>query len=152
MVKGVIDGSLPWALVGIGAAVAVICELLGISTLAFAVGMYLPIHLNAAIAAGGLLSLIVNKAVKNPEEQKARTEEGILLSSGLIAGDSLMGVILALMVYKNVDISYGLKWGGFINEVSFGIFVLLSAGVLWHVLKYKVDSQNVDKKDTNYNV
>ncbi|TCL31418.1 putative OPT family oligopeptide transporter [Anaerospora hongkongensis] len=142
VVKGVIDGSLPWALVGIGAFVAVVAELLGISVLAFAVGMYLPIHLNAAIAVGGLLSLILTKTVKHVEELKKRTEEGILLASGLIAGDSLMGVVLALLVYENVDMSLGMKWGGFVNEVSMGIFVVLALGFLRHCLNFKWNKEN----------
>lgn len=142
VVKGVIDGSLPWALVGIGAFVAVVAELLGISVLAFAVGMYLPIHLNAAIAVGGLLSLILTKTVKHVEELKKRTEEGILLASGLIAGDSLMGVVLALLVYENVDLSLGMKWGGFVNEVSMGIFVVLALGFLRHCLNFKWNKGN----------
>lgn len=142
VVKGVIDGSLPWALVGIGAFVAVVAELLGISVLAFAVGMYLPIHLNAAIAVGGLLSLILTKTVKHVEELKKRTEEGILLASGLIAGDSLMGVVLALLVYENVDLSLGMKWGGFVNEVSMGIFVVLALGFLRHCLNFKWNKEN----------
>lgn len=142
VVKGVIDGSLPWALVGIGAFVAVVAELLGISVLAFAVGMYLPIHLNAAIAVGGLLSLILTKTVKHVEELKKRTEEGILLASGLIAGDSLMGVVLALLVYENVDMSLGMKWGGFVNEVSMGIFVVLALGFLRHCLNFKWNKGN----------
>ena len=142
VVKGVIDGSLPWALVGIGAFVAVVAELLGISVLAFAVGMYLPIHLNAAIAVGGLLSLILTKTVKHVEELKKRTEEGILLASGLIAGDSLMGVVLALLVYENIDMSLGMKWGGFVNEVSMGIFVVLALGFLRHCLNFKWNKEN----------
>lgn len=142
VVEGVIDGSLPWALVGIGAFVAVVAELLGISVLAFAVGMYLPIHLNAAIAVGGLLSLILTKTVKHAEELKKRTEEGILLASGLIAGDSLMGVVLALLVYENVDLSLGMKWGGFVNEVSMGIFVVLALGFLRHCLNFKWNKGN----------
>ncbi|SFL46563.1 OPT family oligopeptide transporter [Pelosinus propionicus] len=142
VVKGVIDGSLPWALVGIGASVAVVAELLGISVLAFAVGMYLPIHLNAAIATGGLLSLIMSKVIKNADQLKRRTEEGILLASGLIAGDSLMGVVLALLVYQGIDLSMDMKWGGMLNEVSMGIFVILAIAFLRHCLTYKLDKEN----------
>lgn len=142
VVKGVIDGSLPWALVGIGAFVAVVAELLGISVLAFAVGMYLPIHLNAAIATGGLLSLIMSKVIKNADQLKKRTEEGILLASGLIAGDSLMGVVLALLVYQNIDLSLDMKWGGMLNEVSMGIFVLLAIGFIRHCMTCKLDKEN----------
>jgi putative OPT family oligopeptide transporter len=146
VVKGVIEGSLPWALVGIGAFVAVLAELLGLSVLAFAVGMYLPIGLNASIAMGGLLSLILSKVVKHAEELKKRAEEGILLASGLIAGDSLMGIILALLVYQNIDISMNLKWGGMLSEVSMAVFVLLAIGFLRHCLTAKVDKDSA--KDT----
>jgi putative OPT family oligopeptide transporter len=139
VVKGVINGSLPWALVGIGAFVAVVAELCGLSVLAFAVGMYLPINLNATIAVGGFLALIVNKVIKHADELKKRTEEGILLASGLIAGGSLMGIILAMLVYKHIDLSLNLKWGGMLDEVSLGVFIILALGFLRHCLTAKVE-------------
>ncbi|HMM21232.1 MAG TPA: oligopeptide transporter, OPT family [Selenomonadales bacterium] len=146
VVEGVINGSLPWGLVGVGAFVAIMAECLGLSVLAFAVGMYLPIHTGAAIAMGGLLQLLFTKMVKKSEETP-RMEEGILLASGLIAGDSLMGIILALFVYKGIDLSLHVAWGGFLNAASFGMFALLGLGMLYYILNTKIDSAQEEKEE-----
>lgn len=91
VVEGVTEGNLPWNLIIIGAAIAVAVELMGISALPFAVGMYLPIHLSAGIMIGGFIRYIVEKFKKN------RVDSGILFSSGMIAGEGLIGIILAVM-------------------------------------------------------
>lgn len=91
VVEGVMDGNLPWNLIIIGAAVAVAVEFMGISSLPFAVGMYLPIHLSAGIMLGGVVRLIIEKY------RKKTVDRGILFSSGMIAGEGLVGIILAIM-------------------------------------------------------
>ncbi|WP_448588740.1 OPT family oligopeptide transporter [Thermodesulfobium sp.] len=139
VIKGVVGGTMPWALVAIGGFVAIIAEILGLSVLAFAVGMYLPILTSAAIATGGLLQLILSKSIKNKDVLKAKIEEGVLLNSGLIAGGSLMGVILAFLVYENINISLNFTWGGFVNPVSLLIYFLLAIGVYIYLIKKKVE-------------
>lgn len=91
VVEGVMEGNLPWNLIIIGAAIAVGVEFMGISSLPFAVGMYLPIHLSAGIMLGGIIRLIIEKYRKNS------VDRGILFSSGMIAGEGLVGIILAIM-------------------------------------------------------
>lgn len=91
VVEGVMDGNLPWSLIMIGAAAALAVEFMGISSLPFAVGMYLPIHLSAGIMLGGAVRFIIDKF------RKQAVDRGILFSSGMIAGEGLAGIILAIM-------------------------------------------------------
>jgi len=108
VVKGVMSGQLPWTLVIIGAVFGVMCELMGIPILAFALGLYLPIHLSAGILVGGIIRKLVDKRFKGEEEVlKRQTEKGILLSSGLVAGDALMGIVIAAFAGLNIDIAIG---------------------------------------------
>jgi hypothetical protein len=84
-------------LYGLGAAVAVIIEMLGVSSLAFALGMYIPIEYNSPIIVGALVSHFVRKSGRGDRAlSEARYNRGILLSSGLIAGGALMGVLSAI--------------------------------------------------------
>ena len=92
------EANLPWTLVLIGVGIAVAVEILGIPVLPFAVGLYLPIHLSAGIMVGGLIRLYFQKKKKITEEKrKDATERGILYTSGLIAGEGLVGVLLAIL-------------------------------------------------------
>lgn len=91
VVKGVMSGSLPWDLVGFGAALAAAVELLGIGCLPFAVGLYLPSGLSTTIMVGALMRMAFDAWLKGPDGE-AKTEEGVLLASGIIAGEALVGV------------------------------------------------------------
>lgn len=91
VVEGVMEGNLPWNLILVGVAIAVAVELIGIEALPFAVGMYLPIHLSMGIMIGGIIRLLVEKF------RKSGVERGILFTSGMIAGEGLVGIILAIM-------------------------------------------------------
>lgn len=108
VVKGVMTGQLPWILVSIGVVFGVMCELMGIPILAFALGLYLPIHLSAGILVGGIIRKLVDNKYKNDEILlKAQTEKGILISSGLVAGDALMGILIAAFAGINLNIAFG---------------------------------------------
>ena len=97
VVEGVMGSSLPWTLVICGAGIAVVIEILGIPVLPFAVGLYLPIHLSTPIMAGGLLRWWFERRKYNSEkEKKDVVEDGILYTSGLIAGEGLVGILLAV--------------------------------------------------------
>ncbi len=97
IVEGVMGGNLPWTLVFTGAFIAVVVELIGIPVLPFAIGVYLPVQLNACIMVGGLVRLGLDKLKKNKEEKDAIVNDGILFCSGMIAGEGLVGIILALL-------------------------------------------------------
>ena len=103
IIEGVMEGNLPWALVFIGVFIAVVVEVVGIPVLPFAIGVYLPVQLNACIMVGGLIRLALDKLKRNEEEKKAIVNDGILFCSGMIAGEGLVGIILALLAVFGVD-------------------------------------------------
>ncbi|HHT21870.1 MAG TPA: oligopeptide transporter, OPT family [Bacteroidales bacterium] len=88
-----------WMLLGIGAVIAILVNWLGISPLAFALGMFIPLQLNTPLIVGGLLNHWINKSSKNEKLNNARHQRAILVSSGFIAGAALFGVIGALIIF-----------------------------------------------------
>lgn len=110
VVQGVMTGKLPWTLVIIGAIFGIMVALMGISILPFALGLYLPIHLSSGILIGGIVRVLVDKKFsKNEELLKKQTEKGILLSSGLVAGDALTGIVIAIFAALNIPINFGTR-------------------------------------------
>ena len=93
-----------WMLYGIGAVIAILINSIGISPLAFALGMYLPLHLNTPLLIGGVVSHFVAKSSKDEKIVKARSQRGTLIASGFIAGAALFGVLGALLKFANVKL------------------------------------------------
>ncbi|MBC7361406.1 MAG: oligopeptide transporter, OPT family [Candidatus Aminicenantes bacterium] len=106
-----------WLLYGIGAAVAIVAELSKIPPLAFALGMYLPLHLTTPLLLGGFLSYLVKNSTKDKELAEKRHNRGMLISSGFIAGGALMGIVLAVLKLANLD-----------HYVSLGIPMVMENG------------------------
>ncbi len=88
-----------WMLLGIGAVIAILVNWLGVSPLAFALGMFIPLQLNTPLVVGGLLNHWINKSKKDPKLTNARHQRAILISSGFIAGAALFGVVGALIIF-----------------------------------------------------
>lgn len=97
VIEGVMGGNLPWALVFTGVGIGIVVELLGIQILPFAVGLYLPIHLSTPIMVGGIIRGILEKRKEEESILKEKIEGGVLFSSGLIAGEGLIGILLAIL-------------------------------------------------------
>ncbi len=97
IVEGVMDGNLPWALLISGACIAVIIELIGVPVLPFAIGIYLPVQLNACIMVGGVVRLALDKLKTGKARKEKIVSDGILFSSGMIAGEGIIGIALALV-------------------------------------------------------
>ena len=107
IIKGILSGELPWGLVLLGVMITIVLELSGVPSLAFAVGVYLPISTSAPIFVGGVVRWLVDKYLRKKPENLELTEEqmaaetdkspGVLLASGYIAGATLAGVIFAFM-------------------------------------------------------
>ena len=96
IVEGITGGDMPWTLVIIGALIAVVIEIIGIPVLPFAIGVYLPFELNACIMVGGLIRLVFDRLKKSKEEKDAIVNDGVLFCSGMIAGEGLIGILLAV--------------------------------------------------------
>jgi len=96
--KGVISGELPYTLFGIGIMIGIFMAILRIPILPFALGVYLPLSLNTAIMAGGLVRAYVN----HKNTSKTVQQQGILLSAGLIGGDACLGIIIALLTVAGI--------------------------------------------------
>ncbi len=97
IVQGVMYSNLPWTPILVGAMIAVGVELLGVSSLPFAIGLYLPLSLSTPIMAGALIAYIVRKA-SSEQEYGRKNLQGILFASGMVAGDALIGVLVAFMI------------------------------------------------------
>ena len=133
IIEGVMNAQLPWTLVISGACIAVIVEILGIPVLPFAIGVYLPVHLNACIMVGGIVRLILDKKKMADEKKKtAMINDGILFCSGMIAGEGLVGIALAVLAIfgldKVIDISGMLNLPPVVSDlgglVVFGLIIL----------------------------
>jgi putative OPT family oligopeptide transporter len=147
--KGVIEGSLPWVPVFIGMVLAACVEMLGVGSLAFAVGLYLHLELSTTIVFGGLVNLFFTR-IYSPKLMKDIYEHGLLLCSGFVAGDALVGVFLAVLAANDADTyfskhftgsslkfhfwHYNVKINSETNEVAclmFGLLVAYLFRVVW---------------------
>ena len=130
VIDGVIDQSLPWNLVLLGAGIAIACEFLRIPSLPFAVGVYLPVSTMTPVFVGGLVRWWMESRSANEEQRQARRERGILLGSGFVGGEGLLGVAIAAVTLAlgSRPGGIGLDWaGGPAMEAALG---LLAFGLL----------------------
>jgi len=97
IIKGLLSHQLPWSLVIVGMGVSAVMELCGISSLAFAVGAYLPFSTTSPIFIGGLVKWLIERKAKNKADAESELGPGALFSSGLIAGGALTGIIIAAL-------------------------------------------------------
>lgn len=103
IVEGVMNGNLPWALVFMGVFIALVVEILAIPVLPFAIGLYLPIELSSCIMLGGVLKWVVEHKKYGSEETREKTvNRGVLCCSGMIAGEGLIGILLAVFAVVKV--------------------------------------------------
>lgn len=149
IVEGVMNAELPWTLIFAGVGIAILIEVLGVPVLPFAVGLYLPLGLSTGIMVGGLVRLYIDKKKNiSEEERKDSTERGILYTSGLIAGEGLVGVLLAIFaVIKFADKeTLADKIGVVGNSFNIGqiggiiIFALLTLSLVYVIVGKKRNS------------
>ncbi len=132
------DGQTPWMLYFCGAALALVLTAIGVPALAFALGMFIPMELNAPLVVGGLVAWFVSNRSKDKDLNKARFDRGTLIASGFIAGGALMGVVSALLNYSEVDWSLsawknsnGAEWTGLV------MYLVLIGYMTLHTLRAK---------------
>ncbi len=109
LVQGVMHGELPWALMLLGGGLALVIEAIGVPSLAFAIGLYLPVTTSASLIIGGLVAGWVKRQTPNPALYSQQHERATLFASGLIAGDALMGIGIAGLVVSGLDRTLALR-------------------------------------------
>lgn len=119
--EGVMNGNLPWPLVFIGVFAAVVVEILGIPVLPVAIGLYLPLELSATIMIGGVTRWIVDK---KSADTNGEASGGVLFCSGLIAGEGLVGILLAILAV--IGVADKINLSGTINTGTMGGIALLA--------------------------
>ncbi|GFI22289.1 hypothetical protein IMSAGC011_01063 [Lachnospiraceae bacterium] len=135
IVEGVMDGNLPWTLVWIGVFIAVVIEIFGVPVLPVAIGLYLPLKLSVPIMAGGLVRYAVIKKTANTAKE-SEAGSGILFCSGLIAGEGLVGILLAVLsvvgVADVIDLSTVFNTGivGGLIMLILAVIAVLYFGIL----------------------
>ena len=131
-------GVTPWLLYGIGAGLILVLTLINVPALPFALGMFIPMNLNAPLVVGGLVSWAVNRH-KNPEKAKANNNRGTLIASGFIAGGALMGVVSAILAFAGVDWMLG-SWSESMGAVYLGIvmYAAIIGYFIWHSRRAKI--------------
>lgn len=128
IIEGVMNGNLPWTLIFIGAFISITVEILGVAALPVSIGLYLPLELSSTIMLGGLIKLYVDKKFGSEKDESGK---GILFCSGLIAGEGIIGVLLAVLKVFNItekmDLSAVIPTG---NIQACILIVIVSAAVL----------------------
>ena len=153
VVEGVMGGTLPWVLIFMGAFIAIVVEILGIPVLAFSIGLYLPIYLSAPIMVGGVIRWFVDNK-KKYDSDKARkdgSDRGVLYAAGMIAGEGIVGILLAVLAVFNVadkiDLSsvYGGAFETTGNWVGLVAFIVLLATLFYFTRNKKTIEVDAEK-------
>ncbi|MBO8457857.1 MAG: oligopeptide transporter, OPT family [Spirochaetes bacterium] len=143
VVEGVMGGTLPWGLIFCGMGVAVVLEILRLPVLPFAVGLYLPIYLSTPIYIGGIIRWITEKFFfkDNPEKNRLCVDKGVLYCSGMIAGEGIIGILLAVFAV------IPFKGGSLLSFIDLGIplgnwgsilfFIIIIASIFFFSIKQK---------------
>ena len=146
IVEGVMGGNLPWTLVFIGVFIALVVELLGIPVLPFAIGLYLPIELSSCIMIGGVLRwALEKKKYKSGEQKESAISNGVLCCSGMIAGEGLIGILLAVVKVNGRSLAEYIDLSGSVNLGQIGALVVLALVIL-SILKFTIWNKKVDKE------
>jgi len=137
IIDGILTRKLPWGLVLIGVFIALTLEMCGISSLAFAVGVYLPLNASAPIFVGGLVRWLVERGLPKRSDAEAESSPGVLVCSGLIAGGALCATVLALISGVSEDFSASLNLSRFVGALAesdlaaIGAFLLIGVFVFF---------------------
>ena len=129
-------GKTPWMLYGVGAILAVLLNWLGVPALAFSLGMFIPLELNAPLLVGGLISWFVSTRSKDKALNEARRDRGTLLASGFIAGGALMGVVSAGMRFGGFEYSHSLPENS-MQVAGVVMYLLLIVYLAWDSMRAK---------------
>ena len=127
VIEPLMSGSgAPWLLYGIGALIAIVLNAFGVSALAFALGMFIPLELNLPLLVGGAIHWFATTRSQDKALNIARGERGTLIASGFIAGGALMGVVSAALRFGGISFDYDAWWANYRSELlSLGMYCIL---------------------------
>ena len=137
IVEGVMNENLPWVLVFMGAFIAIAIEVIGVTALPVAIGLYLPLELTSTIMLGGLVKLVVEKVSKKDKSLDDESSDGILFCSGMIAGEGLVGILLAVLAVAGVDSAINLSSVFTTGQVGGVVLLILMVALLVYFAKGK---------------
>ena len=140
VIEGVLSRSIPWILVLIGVGIALVAAVLRLPVLAFAVGIYLPIETMAPLFVGGLIRWSVERSSRHDKEILVqRRERGVLFGSGLVAGEGLIGVGIAVyaLVARRTPEGFGPEWAGPVEWLVPGIVLTVMAWLLYRTTRLR---------------
>ena len=131
-------GETPWVLYFAGAVLSLVLTWIGVPALAFSLGMFIPMSLNAPLVVGGLIAWYVSSRSKDEATNKARFDRGTLIASGFIAGGALMGVVSAILKFVGVD-WYMTEWAASSGAeyLALAMYILLIIYFTVHTMKAK---------------
>ncbi len=132
-------GETPWMLYIVGAIFAVLLNWLGVPALAFSLGMFIPMSLNAPLLVGGAINWFVSSRSKNKDVNEARRDRGTLLASGFIAGGALMGVVSAGMRFAGFEYTSPLS-EDMMNGIAVVVYAALCIYLITACIKAKRDA------------
>ncbi len=144
LAKGILGGQLPWTLIILGMGISAVIELMNVGSLPFAIGLYLPLNLSTTVMIGGLLHHFLMKRLP-AEKRKSANDHGLLVASGLVAGDAIVGVFLGLLAAGGLTLSLlsatrdGATYKHLLPFMDWGfqfydwLPVLLFAGLGWYL-------------------
>ncbi len=148
IVEGVMNANLPWGLVFIGIFSAVVVEILGIPVLPVAIGLYLPLELSTTIMIGGIIRWFADKkATKTGDKKNDEAGTGVLFCSGMIAGEGLVGIILAVLAVLGIDKM--IDFSGSVNLGTIGgiiLLIIMTGCVAMAALGKNADNKKEDAK------
>lgn len=132
----------PWLLYTAGAMLSLILTSINISALAFALGMFIPLHLNTPLLVGGIIAHIVSSRSKDKAVNKSRRERGTLIASGFIAGGALMGVISAVLKFGGINF-VNAEWADSnpAQILGLGMFLIICGYLAWEALRAKPEEE-----------
>ena len=135
-------GTTPWVLYFIGAVLALVLTSIGVPALAFSLGMFIPMELNAPLVVGGLVAWYVSTRSKDAAVNKARLDRGTLIASGFIAGGALMGVVSAVLKFAGADWYFG-QWASSNGAEWLGLamYAALIGYMAWHTMRAKPEQE-----------
>ena len=147
LTEGIMAAKLPWTLVFIGAFIAIACELAKVPILPVALGIYLPITLNAAILTGGLVRTFTEmRFKKNKDAKEESVSKGILTASGLVAGGAIMGIVVAVFATLKIDIGFGVNIIPSVTQSNWLPFVMFLILCLWFYFSSVKAGKEVEAK------